>query len=103
MAYQSPISFNASLPNPYAVPKPTKVNAIFDAIDNGKLPILDSNWMKKIKYRYRAMNMQQFHYQYLRILEDGFEKNKKQFDRLKKGLEKYTDKQKWIKQILEVV
>ncbi len=77
--------------------------AIFDAIDNGKLPILDSNWMRDIKYRYRAMNKAQFHYQYLRILEDGFEKNKKQFDRLKKGLEKYTNKEKWIQQIMEIL
>jgi hypothetical protein len=77
--------------------------AIFDAIDNGKLPILDDSWMKDIKYRYRAINKKQFHYQYLRILEDGFEKNKKQFDRLKKGLEKYTNKENWIKQILEII
>jgi len=77
--------------------------AIFDAIDNGKLPILDTNWMKGIKYRYRAMNKEQFHYQYLRILEDDFEKNKKQFDRLKKGLEKYTNKEKWITEILKVI
>jgi hypothetical protein len=73
--------------------------AIFDAIDNGKLPILDGSWMKDIKYRYRAINKKQFHYQYIKILEDGFEKNKKQFDRLKAGLEKYTNKQKWIEQI----
>ena len=59
--------------------------------------------MKDIKYRYRAINKKQFHYQYLRILEDGFEKNKKQFDRLKKGLEKYTNKENWIKQIIEVI
>jgi hypothetical protein len=73
--------------------------AIFDAIDNGKLPILDGNWMKDIKYRYRAINKKQFHYQYLRILEDGFDKNKKQFDRLKAGLEKFTNKQKWVTEI----
>jgi hypothetical protein len=77
--------------------------AIFDAIDNGKLPILDGSWMKDIKYRYRAINKKQFHYQYLRILEDGFEKNKKQFDRLKTGLEKYTNKQEWVTQIIEVI
>jgi hypothetical protein len=76
--------------------------AIFDAIDNGKLPIINSDWMKDIKYRYRAMNKRQFHYQYLRILEDGFEKNKKQFDRLKKGLEIYTDKNKWIEKVVNL-
>jgi hypothetical protein len=59
--------------------------------------------MKDIKYRYRAINKKQFHYQYIKILEDGFEKNKKQFDRLKAGLEKYTNKENWIKKILEVI
>ncbi len=77
--------------------------AIFDAIDNGKLPIIHSDWMRDIKYRYRAMNKKQFNYQYLRILEDGYEKNKKQFDRLKKGLQKYTNKERWIQQIMEVL
>jgi uncharacterized membrane protein len=59
--------------------------------------------MKKIKYRYRAMNKKQFDYQYLKILEDGFEKNKKEFDRLKVGLEKYTDKEKWIQEIIKIL
>jgi hypothetical protein len=77
--------------------------AIFDAIDNGKLPIIHSDWMRDIKYRYRAMNKKQFHYQYLRILEDGFEKNKKQFNRLKKGLEKFTNKQNWVTQICNLL
>jgi hypothetical protein len=77
--------------------------AIFDAIDNGKLPIIHSDWMRDIKYRYRAMNKSQFHYQYLRILEDGFEKNKKQFDRLKKGLEKFTNKQNWIDAVIKYI
>jgi hypothetical protein len=77
--------------------------AIFDAVDNGKLPILDSNWMKKIKYRYRAINKQQFHYQYIKMLEDDFEKNKKQFDRLKAGLDKFTDKQKWVTEICNLL
>jgi hypothetical protein len=70
--------------------------------DNGKIPIIHSDWMKDIKYRYRAMNKQQFHYQYLRIIEDGYEKNLKQFNRLKKGLEIYTDKNKWIEKVVNL-
>lgn len=77
--------------------------AIFDAIDNGKLPIIHSDWMRDIKYRYRAMNKKQFHYQYLRIIEDGYEKNLKQFNRLKKGLEKYTNKQNWIDEVIKYI
>jgi hypothetical protein len=73
--------------------------SIFDAVDNGKLPILHSDWMKDIEYRYRAKNKRQFHRQYLRMLEDGFEKNVEEFEKLKKGLYKFTDKQKWINDI----
>jgi hypothetical protein len=49
------------------------------------------------------MNKKQFNYQYLRILEDGFDKNKKQFDRLKKGLEKFTNKQNWIDEVFKCI
>jgi hypothetical protein len=55
--------------------------------------------MKDIEYRYRAKNKRQFHRQYLRMLEDGFEKNVEEFEKLKKGLYKFTDKQKWINDI----
>ena len=49
------------------------------------------------------MNKQQFHYQYIKMLEDDFEKNKKQFDRLKAGLDKFTDKQKWVTEICNLL
>lgn len=77
--------------------------AIFDAVDNGKLPILHADWMKQIKYKYRAQNKKQFKYHYLCILEDGFEENKKQFEELKAGLEMYTDKQKWVTEICNLL
>lgn len=73
--------------------------SIFDAIDNGKIPIIHKDWMPDINYKYRATNKKEFSYEYLKILEDGFEKNKKEFNQIRQGLEKYTDKQKWIKKI----
>jgi hypothetical protein len=73
--------------------------SIFDAVDNGKLPIIHSNWMIDINYKYRASSKLEFDYQYDRMLKDGFEENAKQFDMLKNGLQKFTDKKKWIKTI----
>jgi hypothetical protein len=77
--------------------------AIFDAIDNGKLPIIHNNWMKHIDYKYRANSKGEFHQRYLEILKNGFEKNKKQFDRLKKGLEKFTNKNNWIDEVIKYI
>lgn len=73
--------------------------SIFDAVDNGKLPIIHSNWMIDIDYKYRASSKLEFNYQYDKMIKDGFEENAKQFNKLKKGLQKFTDKQKWIKDI----
>lgn len=73
--------------------------SIFDAIDNGKLPILHTDWMKHIDYTYRASTKEEFKIQYLFIQSDGFESNKIQFEILKNGLQKYTNKEKWVTEI----
>lgn len=77
--------------------------AIFDAIDNGKLPILHTDWMKEIDYSYRANNKKNFNHQYLQILNNDYEKNLKEFNILKNALEKYNNKQKWITQIFKSI
>ena len=73
--------------------------SIFDAIDNGKLPIIHSDWMADIDYKYRASNKLEFNLQYSEIIRDGFEENANQFRKLKLGLQKFTNKQKWIDDI----
>jgi hypothetical protein len=77
--------------------------AIFDAVDNGKIPILDTDWMKHIDYKYRASNKTEFQNQYNTILNDDFETQKTEFEKLKDGLKTFTDKQKWINQICKVL
>ena len=73
--------------------------AIFDAVDNGKVPIIHTNWIKHINYKYRASSKGEFHQRYLEIQEDKFEKVNLEFCKLREGLTKYTNKQKWIKKI----
>jgi hypothetical protein len=73
--------------------------AIFDAVDNGKVPIIHTNWMKHVDYKYRANTKGEFHWRYLQIQEDSFNKVNLEFSKLRDGLNNYTDKQKWITQI----
>ena len=77
--------------------------AIFDAIDNGKIPIIHTDWMKHIDYKYRASSRGEFHQKYLEIQEDGFEKLNLEFCKLRDGLTNYTNKQSWITKILEII
>jgi len=77
--------------------------AIFDAVDNGKVPIIHTDWMKHIDYKYRANSKGEFHQRYLELQENSFEEVNEEFSKLRDGLTKYTNKQNWIKQILEVI
>ena len=77
--------------------------AIFDAIDNGKVPIIHTDWMKHINYKYRANNKDEFNYKYLQILEDETDIVNSEFSNLKNELNKYTNKQKWVIEICKVL
>jgi hypothetical protein len=77
--------------------------SIFDAVDSGKVPIIHTDWMKHIDYKYRANSKGKFHQRYLEILEDDFDIINSEFSKLRDGLTKYTNKQNWVKQILNIL
>jgi hypothetical protein len=70
--------------------------SIFDAIDNGKVPIIHTNWMTHIDYKYRANTKGEFHQKYLEIQSDTFDEVSNQFNNLRNSLQKYNNKKKWI-------
>ncbi len=77
--------------------------AIFDAVDNGKVPIIHTDWMKHIDYKYRANTKEEFNHIYLEILEDSFDKVNFEFNKLRNGLNEYNNKQKWVTEICKVL
>ena len=77
--------------------------AIFDAIDNGKVPIIHTDWMPHIKYKYRAKTKKQFSNKYLELLEDDFTLIRDEFWNLRESLVHYTNKDKWIKEICKAL
>ena len=70
--------------------------AIFDAVDNGKIPIIHTDWMPHIDYKYRASSKREFHQIYLEILENDMDIVSSEFHKLSTRLYFYTDKNKWI-------
>jgi len=77
--------------------------SIFDAVDNGKVPIIHTDWMKHINYKYRANTKSEFNHKYLQILEDSFDVIDSEFCKLRSGLTEYTNKQKWVTEICKVL
>ena len=68
--------------------------SIFQAVDWGKLPILHSDW-GDVQYRYRASNKEEFKQIYELILSDNREVHLEEFNRLKKYLKKFDNKNIW--------
>ena len=73
--------------------------SIFNAVDYGKLPILNKFWMPRIPYKYRASTKEEFDKMY-DIMCDDFEVEREyQFNLLKDALQQYTNKEEWIYEI----
>ena len=52
-----------------------------------------------IDYKYIANSKKEFHQRYLELQEDSFEKINLEFSKLRDGLTEYTNKQKWVTEI----
>ena len=77
--------------------------AIFDAVDNGKIPIIHTDWMPHIDYKYRASNKGEFHQMYLEILENNINIVSSEFHKLSTRLYFYTNKQNWINEVTKYI
>lgn len=72
--------------------------SIFQSVDWGKLPILDTNW-GDVEYRYRAGSKDEFKDMYHLILSDKSEVHQKEFNRLKSYMKQFDNKKTWIDNI----
>jgi len=77
--------------------------SIFQSVDNGKLPILNGSWCKDLEYPYRASNKKEFHHIYNKLIETPHEEKNKWFLHLKQYMiENYTNKDKWVNDLLNI-
>lgn len=75
--------------------------SIFQAVDWGKLPILDENW-GEVDYKYRASTKQEFKEVYETILSDNHETHLKEFNNLKQYLKSFDDKNRWSSEVVGI-
>ena len=76
---------------------------IFEAVDMGKLPIIHNLYMKELEYPYRASSKREFLDIYSKLLETPFiEKNKWFFEIKQYMVKNYTNKEKWIQDLLYI-
>ena len=75
--------------------------SIFQAVDWGKLPILDENW-GEVDYKYRASTKQEFKEVYETMLSDNHETHLKEFNNLKQYLKSFDDKNRWSSEVVSI-
>jgi hypothetical protein len=75
--------------------------SIFQAVDWGKLPILDEDW-GEVDYKYRASTKQEFKEVYETILSDNHETHLKEFNNLKQYLKSFDDKNRWSSEVVSI-
>lgn len=77
--------------------------SIFQNIDWGKLPILETEWCPEIEYKFRASNKKEFVDIYRSIIDLSYKDRKIEFDSLKNQLiHKFSDKQNWKEKLLKI-
>jgi len=77
--------------------------SIFEAVDRGKLPILHSTWCNDLEYPYRVSSKKNFANIYSSIKESSYSEKNKWFTLLKEYMiEKYSNKDKWVNDLLNI-
>jgi len=77
--------------------------SIFEAVDRGKLPILHKQWCSEFDYPYRASTKKEFNDIYTKVINTPYKEKEKWFNRLKQYMiSNFTDKNKWIDQLLNI-
>ena len=77
--------------------------SIFQAIDYGKLPILNSDWAIEVDYDYRASTMNEFKKVHKKILCDSYSTRKENFDRLKKYMIQFDNRETWVQRVMSII
>ena len=77
--------------------------SIFQSIDYGKLPIINTDWATEVNYDYRASSMNEFKKIHKQIIKDSHQKRKENFDRLKLYMKQFDNKEVWIDRIKNII
>tara|TARA_B100001758_G_C18383462_1_gene598633 strand:- start:115 stop:1128 length:1014 start_codon:yes stop_codon:yes gene_type:complete len=76
--------------------------SIFQALDYGKLPILQKDWLINYEYPFRAFNKKEFDEQINNISELSERERQDYLDGLRDYCRKYDNKDEWIERYLEI-
>lgn len=72
---------------------------IFEAVDYGKLPIINKDWAPEVDYKYRASTKNEFDNCIKQILKDSHQENSNERNKLIEFMKKFDNKKEWVDQV----
>ena len=73
--------------------------SIFEAVDYGKLPILNKDWVPELDYKYRVSTKNEFDECIKQIKKDGWQIANEERNKLIKFMKKFDNKEEWADQV----
>ena len=73
--------------------------SIFEAVDYGKLPIINTDWAPEVDYKYRASTKNEFDNCIKQIIKDSQETRIEERNKLIKFMKKFDNKKEWVDQV----
>ena len=73
--------------------------SIFEAVDYGKLPIINTDWAPEVDYKYRASTKNEFDNCIKEILNDSQETRIEERNKLIEFMKKFDNKEEWADQV----
>lgn len=73
--------------------------SIFQAVDYGKLPIINKDWASEVDYKYRVSTKNEFDECVKEILNDSYEERENNWLNLKNYMQKFDNKEEWIDKV----
>lgn len=77
--------------------------SIFQAVDYGKLPIINKDWGVEVDYKYRVESKEEFDKCVQTILRDSHDTHFEEWCKLKKYLKVFDNKKVWVERIKSVI
>ena len=69
---------------------------IFQAVDYGKLPIINKDWAPQVDYKYRASTKNEFDNCIRDMLKDSYEIRESERNKLIEFMKKFDNKKQWV-------
>ena len=77
--------------------------SIFQAVDYGKLPIINKDWAQEVDYKYRVSTKNEFDKCIKQILKDSQQEREYEFTKLKNYMKQFDNKNEWADKIRKIM